>query len=81
MEPVFKLAAKEADIDTRFIMTKMLRKTFISWLIHCKPELRSKIASSAGHSPETMDTYYITYGFKKDDQKDMREEILGWGEA
>ena len=81
MEPAFKLAAKEAGIDTRFITTKMLRKTFISWLINCYPENRGKIASSAGHTTDTMDAYYITYGFRKEDVKDMREETEKWGEA
>lgn len=81
MEPAFRLAAKEADFDTRGITTKMLRKTFVSWLIHCRPELRGMIASSAGHTTETMDGYYVTYGFRKEDVKDMREEIKGWGEA
>jgi hypothetical protein len=39
------------------------------------------IASSAGHTTETMDGYYITYGFRKEDVKEMREETAGWGEA
>jgi integrase len=81
MTPVFKLAAKEADIDPRFIETKMLRKTFISWLINCYPERRSMIAASAGHTAETMDGYYITFGFRREDVKEMREETKGWGEA
>jgi integrase len=81
MEPAFKLAAKEADFDIRYITTKMLRKTFISWLINTHPERRGMIASSAGHTTDTMDAYYITYGFRKDDVKEMRDEVVGWGEA
>jgi hypothetical protein len=81
MDPVFKRAAKEADFDIRFITTKMLRKTFISWLINTNPELKGKIAASAGHTTETMDGYYLAYGFKKEDVRDMREEIKGWGES
>jgi integrase len=81
MQPAFVLAAEEADFDTRFITTKMLRKTVISWLINCYPERRGMIAASAGHTTETMDGYYITYGFRKEDVKEMREETAGWGEA
>lgn len=81
MEPVLKLAAKEADFDIRGITTKMLRKTFVSWLINCYPERRGMIAASAGHTTETMDGYYVTYGFRKEDVKEMREETSKWGEA
>jgi len=81
MEPVFKLAAKEADFDTTSITTKMLRKTFGSWLINCYPERRGMIAASAGHTAEVMDAHYISYGFRKEDVKDMRAETAGWGEA
>jgi len=54
---------------------------YISWLINCYPESRGKIAASAGHTTDTMDAYYITYGFRKEDVKDMREETVKWGEA
>jgi integrase len=81
MESAFKIAAREADFDVRFITTKMLRKTYISWLINSYHERRGMIASSAGHTTETMDGYYITYGFRKEDVKEMKDEVVGWGEA
>ena len=81
MGPAFELAAKESDFDTRSITTKMLRKTFISWLINCYPERRGMIASSAGHTTDTMDAYYLAYGFRKDDVSEMRERTSKWGEA
>jgi len=81
MDLTFKRAAKEADFDFRYITTKMLRKTFITWLVVCKPELKGMIAASSGHTTETMDAYYLTYGWRKEDVKEMRDEILGWGEA
>jgi len=81
MEEVMKRAAKDADIDPRTITTKMLRKTFISWVINSHPELRAMIASSAGHTTDIMDAYYITYGFRKEDKKDMIDETAKWGEA
>lgn len=81
MEPAFKRAAKEADFDVQFITTKMFRKTFITWLMVCNPERQGMIASSAGHTNDTMQGHYITFGFKKDDVKDMRDMIAGWGES
>jgi integrase len=81
MDAAIKIAAKKADFDTRYINTKMLRKTYISWLINTKPELKGKIAASAGHTTEIMDAYYLAYGFRKEDVKDMRDEVDKWGEA
>lgn len=73
MEPAIVLAAKEADFDTRYITTKMYRKTMISWLMHCYPEKEMQIAHFAGHDLKTMKGSYLTYGFRKEDVKDMRE--------
>jgi integrase len=81
MDLSFKRAAKEASFDTRTVTTKMLRKTFITWLMVCHPDRQGMIATSAGHTNDTMQGHYITFGFKKDDVKEMREEIAGWGEA
>jgi integrase len=82
MDSAFKRAAKIADFDIRSVKTKSLRKTFISWAINAlAPELKGKIASSAGHTTDTMDAYYICYGFKKEDIRDMKGRVNGWGEA
>ena len=81
MDLTFKRAVKEANFDIRTITTKMLRKTFITWLMACNPERQGMIASSAGHTNDTMQDHYITFGFKKDDVNEMRNEILKWGEA
>lgn len=81
MEPAFKRAAKAALINPAPITTKMLRKTYISWLTICRPEIKGMIAASAGHTTDTMDMYYLTYGFRKEDIKEMRDEITGWGEG
>lgn len=80
MEPAIRLAAKEADFDTRYITTKMYRKTMVSWLINCYPERESQILHFAGHNEATMRGHYLTYGFRKEDMKDMKEVIAGWGE-
>ena len=79
MEPAFKRAAKRADIDTRYITSKMYRKTMISWLINVYPERKEAITHFAGHDDVTMLNHYITYGFRKDDVKDMKDRVAGWG--
>lgn len=81
MEPAFKRAAKEANIDPSCVTTKMFRKTMISWLMVCYPEKQAQIAHSAGHNYETMLGHYLMYGFTKEDQRDMKEKTKGWGEA
>jgi hypothetical protein len=81
MEPVFKRAALDAGFDSRYITTKMFRKTMISWLMACFPERQASIALSAGHNYATMQGHYLTQGWRKEDVKDMREELKGWGEA
>lgn len=81
METVFKRAGRDAGFDTRYITTKMFRKTMISWLMNCYPERQEQIAFSAGHDYTTMRSHYITFGFRKDDVKEMRAETDGWGNA
>lgn len=81
MEQALKLAAREADFDDSGITTKMYRKIIISWLIQCFPERETAITKSAGHDPNTMRGHYLTSGFRKDDIREMRELLEGWGEA
>ena len=81
METVLKRAGRDADFDIKYITTKMLRKTMISWLMAVYPERQAQIAHYAGHDYATMQGHYLTYGFRKEDIKDMREATLGWGEA
>jgi integrase len=80
MEPAFKRAALDAGFDTRYITTKMFRKTMISWLMACFPERQASIALSAGHNYVTMQGHYLTQGWRKEDVKEMRDELRGWGE-
>jgi integrase len=81
MEESFKRAARNAGFDDKYITTKMLRKTMISWLMTCYPERQMQIAFSAGHDYATMQGHYLMYGWRKDDIRDMREETAGWGDA
>ena len=81
MEQVFKRAARDADIDTKYITTKCLRKSIVSWLMACYPERQEQIAFSIGHDYNTMRGHYLTYGWRKEDIADMRNYVKGWGEA
>jgi len=81
MEQVFKRAAKDADFDIKYITTKCLRKTMVSWLMACYPEQQEKIAFSAGHDYNTMRQHYLTFGWRKEDVADMRVYTKGWGES
>lgn len=81
MEPAIRLAAKEAGFDIRYITTKMYRKTYVSWLIHAFPERETSILHSAGHSLGVMRGHYLAKGFKKEDIKDIKDEVQGWDEA
>jgi len=81
MEMALKLAAKESDIDPRYVTPKMYRKTAISLLITCWPEKEAIICSSAGHTFVTMRGHYLGAGFRKEDQKEARELFDGFGEA
>jgi integrase len=81
MEGVLKRAARDADFDSRYFTTKMLRKTMVSWLMACFPERQMQIAVSAGHNYATMRGHYLTYGWRKEDVADMRVYVNSWGEA
>jgi integrase len=81
MEDAIVLAAEKADFETKAINTKMLRKTMISWLIMAYPEREAQISHFAGHDVGTMRGYYLTFGWRKEDVKDMRMFLEGWGEA
>lgn len=81
MEEALRLAARESNIDPRYITTKMYRKTAISWLMACWPEKEAFISASAGHTFVTMRGHYLGSGFKKDDIKEAREIYAGFGEA
>jgi len=61
---------------------KMFRKTIISWLMECRKELNVDdvdIASSAGHSTETLRIHYRGVGFEARDKFEILELLKGWG--
>jgi integrase len=79
MEEVLKRAGKDADFDVSYLVPKMWRKTWISWAMTSHPEKMSAIQHSSGHNYATMQGHYITYGFRKEDRKDMEFETADWG--
>jgi integrase len=81
MEQVFKRAARDADFDVKYITTKCLRKSMVSWLMSVYPERQEQISFSNGHDYNTMRQHYLTFGWRKEDVADMRLYVKGWGEA
>jgi hypothetical protein len=77
MEDAFVLAAKKADFETKYITTKCLRTTSVSWMMAIFPSLQSQISRCVGHDIYTMNDYYLATGFRPMDKKDMVEELKG----
>jgi|WetSurMetagenome_2_1015567.scaffolds.fasta_scaffold371860_2 hypothetical protein len=77
----YKGAAERSGIGPQGITTKMFRKSLISWLAVIYPDKMFKIASSAGHSLETMRLHYSNLQFEARDLREMQEFLKGWGET
>ena len=77
----YKNAAERAGIGSKGVTTKMFRKSMISWLAVVYPDKMFKIASSAGHSLETMRLHYSNLQFETRDLQEMKEFLKGWGDA
>jgi len=77
MEDAIVLAAKKADFDIKYISTKCLRTTVVSWMMAIFPNQQSQISRCVGHDIYTMNDYYLATGFRPNDKKDMIEELKG----
>jgi len=77
IEEVILRAARDADFNLEAICTKMLRKSMISWYFACFPDMETMILMTAGHTATVARGHYITHGFRREDIKDMREELAG----
>lgn len=77
----YKGASERSGIGNKGVTTKMFRKSMISWLAVVYPGDMFKIASSAGHSLETMRLHYSNLQFEARDLQEMKEFLKGWGEA
>lgn len=81
MDEALKLAAKEADFETKGMVPKMFRKMWISHQMSSYQEQQMKIAMSAGHDYATMQGNYLMFGWRREDVAHMRIETANWGEA
>ncbi len=72
-------AAINANIELRGITPKMLRKTWVSWLMATYPEDGLRIAASAGHDIRTMQNHYLSLPFSNVERERIRFYVIGWG--
>lgn len=72
-------AATKANLDLRGITPKMLRKTWVSWLMAAYPEDGLRVASSAGHDIRTMQVHYLSLPFSQVERERIRFYVIGWG--
>lgn len=77
IQQAFVRAAIKADFQPDTIKTKMLRKTYISWMFSDMPEHTTMILMTAGHTADVARGYYLSYGFRREDIRDMRTETAG----
>ena len=72
-------AAIKSGLDLKGITPKMLRKTWVSWLMAIYPEDGLRIASSAGHDIRTMQNHYLSLPFSNVERERIRFYVHGWG--
>ena len=72
-------AAIKSNMDLKGITPKMLRKTWVSWLMAIYPEDGLRIASSAGHDIRTMQNHYLSLPFSNVERERIRFYVHGWG--
>jgi len=60
------------------VAPKMLRKTWISWLMLCYPEDGLRIASSSGHDTGTLMRHYLSMPFSPQEKEQIRAYVIGW---
>ena len=75
-----KAVEKGTLTSTKGIVPKMLRKTWISWLLATHPAREGSIAISSGHSVGVMLRHYTGLGFPAHEIEGMRIYTAGWGE-
>ena len=74
-----KRAAIKADVNLRGISPKMLRKTWISWLMVWYPNDGLRISASSGHDTETMKRHYLSIPFSPQEKEQVKAYVIGWG--
>ena len=71
-------AAGKAGLSLKGMSPKMLRKTWISWLMLCYPEDGLRIASSSGHDTGTLQRHYLSMPFSAQEKEQIRAYVIGW---
>jgi integrase len=74
-----KRAALKGEMNIRGISPKMLRKTWISWLMLWYPQDGLRIASSAGHDTGTLIRHYMSLPFSPQEKEQVKAYVIGWG--
>ena len=70
--------AELAGIGKEGVTSRMMRKTWESWLMFYYPEQSMMIAQSQGHTLVTAMQHYINMPFTDEDAKLMKEWVEGW---
>jgi integrase len=81
MGDAFKRAAIKANLGTKGITPKCLRKSLVSLLMEVRKDLNIDsldIGASMGHDLETLRVHYLGVGFSKEDHDDIVEFLKGW---
>lgn len=76
-----QLASEKAHIGKTGISGKMLRKTWISWLMATLEDSKAHllIAVSSGHDTNTLAQHYLGLGFPRNERDAIKEYVIGWG--
>ena len=74
-----KRAATKSEMNIRGISPKMLRKTWISWLMLWYPQDGLRIASSSGHDTGTLIRHYMSLPFSPQEKEQVKAYVIGWG--
>lgn len=70
--------SKKANIDSSYMSSKTLRKTWESYLISTYPYWRDAIFISQGHTELVALKNYVNLPFSQTDKDDMRRYVAGW---
>ncbi len=74
-----KRAAGKAGVNSRGIMAKMTRKTWVSWLMVIYPSDGLRISASSGHTIGIMQRHYLSLPFSTAEREQIKMYVVGWG--
>jgi len=74
-----KRAAGKAGVNSRGVMAKMARKTWVSWLMAVFPSDGLRIYSSSGLNISIMQRHYLSLPFSNEEREQIKMYVTGWG--